>query len=303
MFENFEFGSSYFLLLIPLFIFLNYYKATELQSFYIPHLQFWVEKSYTPSFKTPLRWLIFISIIVAISDPILYKTSNTSKKNTLDIILAIDTSGSMSMYGFNPKRYKQTRLDVVKEVVSKFIKQRVDDRIGLVVFGTHSAIASPLSFDKEAQSSIVQGLQIGILGKSTALIDAIISSIKILKESESQSKILILLSDGEDSSSIVPLPIALKLTKKYGIKVYTIIIDETHSDMMSIIAKAHQTKAYNPKNKHALAKVYQQINSLEKSTIQYASIRIPKHIYRYFLILSFLSMVILILTTRNKEVL
>jgi Ca-activated chloride channel family protein len=215
-------------------------------------------------------------------------------------MIALDTSGSMSMYGFDAKDYNKTRLDVVKEVVTSFIQQRLDDRIGLVAFGTHSSIISPLSFDKTPQVQLVHGLAIGALGKSTALVDAIISCTKALKKSQSKSKIIILLSDGEDASSKAPLAIALKLAKKHQIKIYTIIIDKSDSDMMQTIAKANQTKAYNPKDKTALKAVYHDINTLEKSTLSYATISLPQHLYRYPLSLAlFCALALLFISTRG----
>ena len=304
MFENFAFGSIFLLALLPLFIFLNHHNAKNQKTFYMPHLKFLI-LSKQPSSPLPklFKWLMIISIIMAISDPIVYQKSQSMKQESLDIVLALDTSGSMSMYGFNPDSYEQTRLEVVKEVVGSFVAQRKNDRIGLVVFGTHSTIASPLSFDTQAQTSIIKGLEIGTLGKSTALVDAIISSIKLLKESQSPSKVLILLSDGEDSSSITPLPIALKLTKKYGIKIYTIIIDKTHSNIMKLIAKANHTQAYNPKDKSTLEKVYAEINRLEKAEVSYATILVPQHFYIYFLFLALFSALALWLLQKNREVL
>jgi Ca-activated chloride channel family protein len=240
--------------------------------------------------------------ILSLADPIIYAPQKSIKKNAIDIILALDTSGSMSMYGFDAKEYNKTRLEVVKEVVTSFIKKRSDDRIGLVAFGTHSSIISPLSFDKAPQIQLVEGLKIGVLGKSTAVVDAIVSSTKVLKNSKSRSKIIILLSDGEDSSSKVPLTIALKLAKKYQIKIYTIIIDKSSSDMMKIIAKANHTKAYNPKDKEALAKVYQDINTLEKSTLNHTTISLPQHGFQYFLLLALLSATVLLFISKKREV-
>ena len=268
----------------------------------MPHLKF-LTLLKQPSLDVSkfFKWLMILGIILAIIDPIVYEKSQSMKQESLDIVLAVDTSGSMSMYGFNLDIYEQTRLEVVKEVVGSFIEQRKNDRIGLVVFGTHSSIASPLSFDRQSQTSIINGLEIGTLGKSTALVDAIISSVKLLKESQSPSKVLILLSDGEDSSSITPLPIALKLAKKYGIKIYTIIIDKTHSNMMKIIAKANHTKLYNPKEKATLEKVYEEINHLEKTEVSYSTILIPQHFYAYFLLLALFSAFALLVLKKNKE--
>ena len=290
------------LLLLPLCIVLHRYKSHKQNSYYMPHTQWFKNKPTSKrSMDAFLLWGMLSFAIIAQAYPVHIKRIDTVKNNALDIVLALDTSGSMSLYGFNPKAYKQTRLEVVKEVVSGFIDKRTSDRLGLVVFGTHSSIASPLSFDSNAQKEIVEGLSIGALGKSTALIDALVSSIKLLKNSKSRSKVIILLSDGEDSSSVAPLNIALKLAKKYQVKIYTILIDKTQSNMMELISKSSHTPRFEAKSKADLETVYTQIDSLEKSTLSYKSIAVPQPIYGYFLLLSLLCAFALLWVRRDRE--
>jgi len=303
MFNTFTFGYPWVLLLIVLFVVLNYLRTTQALSYYMPHTSWYKTPTALPRrWQHIVKWIMILSAILALANPLVYKETKSIRENALDIVLALDTSGSMSLYGFNPKRYKQTRLEAVKEVVTDFIQKRKNDRIGLVVFGTHSSIASPLSFDKEAQTAFVKALRIGTLGKSTALIDAIVSSVQLLKESSSKSKVIILLSDGEDSSSKVPLPIALKLAKRYGIKIYTIIIDQTHSNVMKLIAKANHTKAYNPKNKKALQQVYAHIDTLEKSRLFSQTLKTPQPLFQYFSLISLLSGLVLLARKKVTEV-
>ena len=303
MFENFSLAMPYALLLFPLFLVLNHFKRHEKEAFYMPHISHFPSKSIKKNaLNDVLKWCMLASAVSALAQPQLMQQVPLVKKKSIDIVLALDTSGSMSLYGFNPTDYNQTRLDVVQEVVSTFIQKRKNDRVGLVVFGTYSAIVSPMSFDKRAQLRIIQGLRIGALGKSTALVDGVVSSIKLLKESNTPSKVLIVLSDGEDSSSKVPLPVALKLREKYGIKIYTIIIDKSASNMMQLIAKASHTKPYNPKDKKALKAVYAQINTLERSTQNYISTQIAQPIYEYFLFFSLLCAFALLLQRNVKEV-
>ena len=303
MFDTFTFGYPWVLLLILLFILLDSLHTSQALSYYMPHASWYKTPSTLPTrWQYFVKWVMMLSAILALANPLVYKETKSIKENALDIVLALDTSGSMSLYGFNPKQYKQTRLEAVKEVVASFIQKRQNDRIGLVVFGTQSSIASPLSFDKEAQTTFVKALRIGALGKSTALIDAIVSSVQLLKESSSKSKVIILLSDGEDSSSKVPLPIALKLAKKYGIKIYTIIIDQTHSNIIKLIAKANHTKAYNPKNKKALTEVYTDIDTLEKSKLFSQTLKTPQPLFGYFLFVSLLSGLLLLARKKVTEV-
>jgi len=299
----FSLNYPYALLLLPLFILLYTYKSQQHSSFYMPHTQWLKSKPLSKrTLDTFLLWGMLSFAILALASPVYIKRIESVKSDALDIVLALDTSGSMSLYGFNPKDYNQTRLQVVKEVVSGFIDQRTSDRLGLVVFGTHSSIASPLSFDIQAQKRIVKGLGIGDLGKSTALVDALVSSIKLLKESKSKSKIIILLSDGEDSSSVAPLNIALKLAQKYHIKIYTVLIDKTQSNMMKLISESSHTPRFEAKSKVDLEAVYMQIDTLEKSTLSYKSIAVPQPIHSYFLLLSLLCAFALLWVRRDKEV-
>ena len=304
MFENFTLGFPYAFMLLPLFFLFNKITSQHNEALYLPHIAYYANQTSIRLSKIPLflKWTVILFAIMALSDPIVYKKSKSVKEKSIDIVLALDTSGSMSMYGFNPKIYKQTRLDVVKEVVSSFIDTRTNDHIGLVFFGTYSSIASPLSFDKSALKRIVKGVKIGSLGKSTALIDALVSSVELLRKTPSQSKVIIVLSDGEDSSSRVPLPIALKLVKKYGIKIYTIIIDKSASNMMKVIAKSSHTKAFKAESKEALNKIYAQINQLEKSRLDDANLLTPQPIYAYFLAVALLAAFALLLYPRNRGV-
>ena len=301
MIDNFTFLSPYTLLLLPLFILLNYLSQQKQLRYYMPHVKFLHTTLHKPtSWRTWLKWMMLTSTVLALSMPVYSTLKPMAKKNAIDIVLALDISGSMSLYGFNPKDYKQTRLDAVKEVVNPFISKRKDDRIGLVVFGTHAAIASPLSFERKMQKRIVQGLNIGSLGKSTALIDAVIFSVKLLKKSEAKSKVIILLSDGEDSSSKTPLVMAQKLLKKYQIKIYTIIIDKTHSNMMAQLSKSASTTPYIAKTKENLNTIYTQINKLEKSTVKYHTIKLPVHLYAYFLVLALLCGLTLLASSKSE---
>jgi len=301
MFEHFAIVSPFALLLLPLFIFLNIFSRKEQLRYYMPHVKFLHLSLHKPSsLRKILKWTMLISSVFAFSMPVYYSEKPMVQKNAIDIVLALDISGSMSLYGFNPKQYKQTRLDAVKEVVGSFISQRKNDRVGLVVFGTHSAIASPLSFERQAQQRIVQGLQIGSLGKSTALLDAVVSSVRLLKESQSKSKVIVLLSDGEDSSSKVPLVIVKKLLQKYPIKIYTIIIDQTHSNMMAQLSKTSATKPYVAKTKSDLTDIYKQINTLEKSPVHYHTIRVPTPLYAYFLLLALLCGFALLMINKDE---
>ena len=302
MFESLSFQDPWILVALLAFIAVRFVFKNEKSAFYMPHfVKSFQDTSPKNTLVALLKWMIIVFALVGLSDPILNKTIKTDKNNAIDIVLSLDTSGSMSMYGFNASHFNQTRLEVVKEVVVEFIKKREDDRIGLVLFGTNAAVVSPLSFDKTAQTNIVKQIKVGVLGKSTALVDSLLAGIGLLKKSQSKSKIIILLSDGEDSASKVQLEVVLKLAKKYKIKIYTIQIDKSQTNMMEVIASANGTKSFTALSKKDLQEVYKTIENLEKSQITYKSIEVKEHIFFYPLALSLFLGFLLLLVSRKRE--
>ncbi|MFY9075241.1 VWA domain-containing protein [Malaciobacter mytili] len=289
-----------FLLLIPFFLCFKYCKAKE-ASFYFPHL-FLIQKSVlkTTAFIEILKYLVVIFAITALASPIKIKDIQYIKNDGIDIVLALDTSESMSARGFNKFDLKQNRFDVVKQLVSDFMEKRVNDNIALVVFGNSSMIASTLSFDKEAQKEILSYLDIGVIGPKTALFDSLATSAKILKNSKAKSKVIILLSDGEDTASKIPLEVILKLLKKYNIKVYTIGINSENRYVLDKIAKDSNAKYFNANTKEDLMEVYNQINELEKSKIEKNKIVLKEYLYFYPLFIATIILILLIYL-KNKE--
>jgi len=272
------------LLLLPLFILASLFLKQEKRSYLLPH--------FSTMMKNPkekkrldvwLKWVMIVTAIIALANPSIMKEVETITPNSRDIVLAIDTSGSMGITGFSMQEEIQSRLDVVKEVLVDFIDKRPQDRIGLVVFGDKSSIASPLSFDSTSQKETLQSLHVGMLGKSTAIIDALVQAQTLLSHSKSKSKIIILLSDGEDEMSKVPLSFALKLAKKYHIKIYTILIDKSDSDLLQVISRKSETKPYQAMSKKDLLGIYHDIEKLEKSDLITVTTKVPSTLYMPFL--------------------
>ncbi len=300
--DNFSLEHPSFLLLIPLFIMASRYLKPEQRSYYMPHfyqdLPHINKKRYL---KPILKWTTLIFAVIALSTPVVIKGTESIKEESIDIVLSLDTSGSMSTNGFNEQNYGQSRWEVVTGVVKDFIAAREHDRIGLVVFGTATAVASPLSFDNEAQMKIIEQIRIGVVGKSTALIDSIVTSISLLKKSRSPSKVIILLSDGDDTASRVPLAIALKLAKKYQIKIYTVSIGESNNNMLQVISDENGGISFVAADKEDLSGVYETISTLERSNTEQSKVKIVEHLYFYFLAISLVSALLLLLLVRNSE--
>lgn len=302
MLDHFSFEHPYFSLFLPLFIMASIYFKPLPTLYYMPHLYHILPHDSKKKYiKSILKWLTLIFAIIALCTPVINRGTKSIKEDSMDIVLSLDTSGSMSVIGLNEQNYEQNRWQVVTDVVKDFIATRENDRIGLVVFGDTTAVASPLSHDNEAQMHIIEQMSIGVVGKSTALIDSIITSINLLKKSKSSSKVIILLSDGDDTASQVPLSVALKLAKKYKIKIYTVSIGESNNNMLQVISHENGAQSFIATNKEDLAQVYKTINSLERSNTEHHKVKIVEHLYFYFLGLSLSTALLFLLLVRKSE--
>jgi Ca-activated chloride channel homolog len=300
MFNNFTFEYPYFLLLILLFIICSFYCKAKNPSYLIPHLNiFQLANEKSMLFINILKYCAIIFSIIALASPIKINDTIMLKNNGINIILNLDASGSMKEQDLDENSSKN-RFEVVKEIVKDFMDKRVADNIGVVLFGDSVLIASPLSFDKDAQKQIIDYLDVEMAGQKTALIDSLASSINILKNQKAKSNIIILLSDGEDNASKIPLDVVIKLIKKYKIKVYTIAIGNANKNLLKTLALESNAQYYYTTSKTGLEIIYQDINKLEKSQIDQNKIVLKDYLFFYPLFFAVISLILLIYL-RNKE--
>lgn len=301
MFNNITFEYPYLLLLILLFIFCAFFCKEKAPSYLFVHLDIYKNNSSSTNIIVPiLKYISIILAICALASPVKVFETKLLKKDGLDIILSLDTSGSMKEQGFNPNNLKENRWEAVSSIVEDFIDKRENDNIGLVVFGTSVLTASPLSFDKNVQKDILKYLNIGIVGERTALYDSLATSINILKDRQTKSKIIILLSDGEDTASKIPFEIVKQLSEKYKIKIYTIGIGNSNKYILDSIANKTEGKSFTAYSKNDLKNIYEEINNLEKSKIDSNKIVLKDYLFFYPLFLSILCLIIFIyLKNRN----
>jgi Ca-activated chloride channel family protein len=229
-----------------------------------------------------LKWFGIVSLVFALSSPVIVKSFKNIKKNGRDIMLVIDSSGSMNQRGFDPTNMSKNKFIVVQEVVDNFIKMRDKDRIGLITFADIAFVASPLTFEKEFLSNIVQMQQLGIAGSKTAINDALLQTYSVLSKSSAKSKIAILLTDGIENMSKISAEDILSVIQKSDIKLYTIGIGnrgEYDARYLKRLAKAGKGKFFAASNKEALSRIYVDIDKLEASKIK--SKKIVQHTYLY----------------------
>jgi len=225
----------------------------------------------------------------------------TEVENTgYDIMLAVDLSGSMRALDFSTRTKTVNRLDVAKKVVSDFVKDRKSDRIGLVLFGDSAYQYAPLTPDTDAVSQMLNETVISMAGDGTAIGDAIGLAVKGLRNRPEKSRIIILLTDGEDTASSIPPAQAAKLAGEYGIRIYTIGIGSKgrvpypdqygrivmvnmslDEELLRSIAEATGGSYFHAADTNALRKVYEQIDKLEKTKVETRQYMIRTPLYRY----------------------
>lgn len=176
-----------------------------------------------------LRWrwfllaLCWIGLVVALMYPQWLDQHIEVTQTGYDLMLAVDLSGSMETPDFYTRRRERiNRLDAVKLVLGPFIQRRVGDRIGLILFADHAHLQAPLTLDNVAVHSLLQKAMIGMAGRETAIGDAIGLAVKKLRERPEGSRILVLLTDGDNNAGTLEPLKAAQLAKQYEIQIYTI---------------------------------------------------------------------------------
>jgi len=210
-------------------------------------------------------------MVIALAKPFIYDASSNHHRKGRDLILALDASGSMAQSGFDAKDRFKIKFTTNIELAKDFIEKRFDDNMGVVLFGTFAYTASPLTYDLESLSYLLEMSNVGLAGESTAIGDAIMQSIRTLSYGEAKNKAIILITDGYHNAGHTSPKEAVKKAKELGIKVYTIGIgkkSDYDAILLEIIAKETEGKSYAASSAEALEKIYKEINNLEPSSLR-----------------------------------
>lgn len=300
MISDITFEYPYLLTLALLFLICERFCKMRTQSIIFPHLNLLQASSIKGSILIKsLKWITIVAVVVAISSPVVEDKLVLNEKDGYDISLALDSSGSMRELGFDKERRELDKFEVVKSIVADFIDRRVADNISFTLFGDFAYIASPLTYDKDILKDILNRLFIGLAGERTAIYDAIAQSVNLLSRSEAKSKILILLTDGVNTSGRIPPDVAIKLARKHNIKIYTIGIGvDFDKRRLMKIAKESDGEFFEARDRDSLEQIYQKIDSLEKSKIKSNSFIKKDYYFRYPLFIAIISL-LLYLYLRN----
>jgi Ca-activated chloride channel family protein len=264
------------------------------------------KRSRAGGFLAALRWIVLTIFIVALAQPRLMKSTTEVKASGVDIVIALDMSGSMISEDFVVKGQRVNRFNMARSVVKSFIDKRPNDRIGLVVFATQAYIATPLSLDHDFLQENLDRLEIGAIPEnSTAIGDALGTSVNRLRDLKSKSKIIILATDGQNNSGKIQPLMAADAAQALGAKVYTVGIGEQGSapmpvfmngqkvgyqnvavdvdeDTLQKIADKTGGKYYRADNAEKFQKIYAEIDKLEKTEATVNKYTEFKELFPYF---------------------
>ncbi|HET7624909.1 MAG TPA: VWA domain-containing protein, partial [Verrucomicrobiae bacterium] len=308
------FGYPYLLLLLLLLPVLAWLKGKRSQppAFVYSSVQLVravlnVTRSRSGGFLAALRWLALALLIVALAQPRFTKSETKVSASGIDIAVAIDLSGSMASEDFQVHGQRVNRLDMAKDVLKNFIEKRPNDRIGLVAFASDAYIASPLTLDHDFLLENLDRLELGTIDPNqTAIGSALSTAVNRLRELKSKSKIVILMTDGQNNAGkLAPLTVA-EAAKTLGVKVYTIGVGtrgeapmpvyfagrkagyrmqpvDIDEDTLKKIADMTGGKYYRADNAERFKEIYSEINKLEKSEAQVKKFSQYRELFPWFI--------------------
>src|SRR6266571_3011925 len=240
-----------------------------------------------------LRWLVLTVLIIGLARPQLSRSETSIRASGVDIVVALDLSGSMAAEddGFKLRGQQVNRVTIAKDVLQRFISKRPSDRIGLVAFAGRAYIAAPLTLDHDFLLQNLDRLNLGSIEDGTAIGSALSAAINRLRELRSKSKIVILMTDGQNNAGKIPPLTAAEAAQALGIKVYTIGVG-THGtapwphlnafgqkvyvqvpvdideETLKAIAKKTGGEYYRADSTDTLRRIYDKIDQLEKTEVE-----------------------------------
>lgn len=257
-----------------------------------------------------LRLIILALFLIALAGPRSVLEETVHKTEGIDIVLAIDSSGSMAAEDFVLKGKRTNRLTIVKNVVQEFIEERKNDRLGLVTFASLAYTVSPLTTDHSWLLTNLDRVELGLIKDGTAVGSAIVSSVGRLKNSVAKSKVIILLTDGVNNAGKMDPIEAARVAEAFDIKIYTVgagtkgyvpfpakdvfgrtvyqkVLIKLDEEMLQEVAEITDGKYFRATDTESLRDIYKEIDALEKVKIEEQGYREYKELFIYFLMAAF----------------
>jgi len=240
-----------------------------------------------------IRWAVLVLFIIGLARPQHIESETTVRASGVDIVTALDLSTSMAAEdrGFTIKGEQVNRLEVAKDVLKRFVQKRGNDRIGLVAFAGRAYIAAPLTLDHDFLIQNIDRLNFGLIEDGTAIGSGLSAAVNRLQELKSKSKIVILMTDGQNNAGKVPPITAAEAAQALNVKVYTIGVGtrgmgrmpftdpfgrkryqpvpvDIDEKTLTEIAQKTGGKYYRADSSDTLRKVYEEIDKLERSEVE-----------------------------------
>jgi len=303
-FANPEF--LYLLLLVPVLLIYIYRKRGK------PYVRVSDSRFFSglkPTLRVRLRWLpvllkavAIVCFVFALARPRSSSVSTETTTEGIDVIITLDVSTSMLAEDFKPNRFR-----AAANVAKEFIKGRKNDRIGFVVFAGESYTQCPLTTDYAVLLDLIDKIKMNQIEDGTAIGTALVNSVNRLRESTAKSKVVILLTDGENNKGEVEPETAADVAQAMGVRIYTIGVGKKiapypiktfygrtilqdqefkiDEEMLSSIADMTGGKYFKATNKNKLKGIYQEIDKLEKTKIMTRSYKNYKELYLTYLLI------------------
>ena len=260
-----------------------------------------------PSLLRVLRGVTLILFILALARPQLGRSESKVRTEGIDIVLVVDISGSMQAMDYAKDGQRESRIDAVKDVVREFIRDRPNDRIGMVVFGTRAYVASPLTLDHDWLERNLDRVRIGLVEGNTAIGAGIGTAVNRLRDTKAKSKVIVLLTDGGENVHSPPALDAAKAAKEFNVRVYTIgagsrglapmpvydranhllgyqtIQADLDEDLLKQIATLTGGQYFRAADTESLRKTYEQIDAMEKQKVETVGYEEWQELFPWFL--------------------
>ncbi len=315
---NIEFLDKYYLFLLiilPFYIGWYVWKQKGLQaSLKISTLRGFAKapvskKIYLRHVLFALRVLSIAMLIIVLARPQSSNSYHNEITEGIDIVMALDISGSMQAEDFKPNR-----LEAAKEVASNFVSGRQNDKVGLVIYAGESFTQCPLTTDHRVIQNLFRDIQPGMLEDGTAIGMGLATAVQRIKDSETKSKVIILLTDGENNSGEIAPLTAAEIAKTFDVRVYTIgvgTIGMAPFPVQTVFGKQYQQmevkideellqgiadmtggKYFRATDKDNLKAIYEEIDQMEKTRIEVREYTKRKEEYHWFAVLAGLFLVL-----------
>ncbi|MDO6765960.1 VWA domain-containing protein [Agarivorans sp. 1_MG-2023] len=256
-----------------------------------------------------LSWLLVVS---ALAKPVLLGEAQTREQLGRDVMMVLDLSGSMDERDFmSPQGQVISRLDAAKGVLNSFAEQRKGDRLGLILFGDAAFIQSPFTADLTVWQALLQQAEVAMAGQSTYLGDAVGLAIKSFENNDDadREKVVIVLTDGNDSGSFVEPLDAAKVAAAKGVRIHSIAMGDPNTvgeaaldmDVINSLASLSGGRSFQALDQQQLDEAYQQVDELEPQLFNSISYR-PKqavHFYPIALVLVMYLLAFSVMTFRQ----